>query len=372
MITEKVAVIGGGIAGVTTAYGLARRGAAVTLVDDEAAGQATAASAGIIAPWVSSSEGVYYGAYSAGGNFYPEFLAGLHELGIPELGYRRSGALMVSEDATEIDAVEDRTARRVAESDSVAGTLERVDSAQVNDLFPALSPGLTGLYVSGGGRVDGRVLRNATLSAALVLGTELRTDSVIAIEQFRGGGWRVQTMRGPIDVDTVVVAAGARTPQLMLPLNVRCAVSPQRGQITHLRLRGVNTSPWPTVHPFTPNYMTPFDDGRIAVGATRESGSGYDPRVTASGQLKVLHDALSLAPGLAEASVVETRVGIRPMGADNLPIAGQVPGRSGLWAMTGYGAGGLTLGPLLGDAAARGILGDPAPELAPLPTATPM
>ena len=50
MNTMKIAVIGGGIAGVTTAYGLARRGATVTLIDDAASGQATAASAGIIAP----------------------------------------------------------------------------------------------------------------------------------------------------------------------------------------------------------------------------------------------------------------------------------------------------------------------------------
>ena len=372
MNTMKIAVVGAGIAGVTTAYGLARRGATVTLIDDAASGQATAASAGIIAPWVSSSTGAFYEAYSAGGNYYPEFLARLHDLGIPELGYRRSGALMVSRDNAELDAVEDRVAQRIAESGSVAGTLERVDSTQVNELFPALSTELTGLYVSGGGRVDGRVLRNATLSAAVLLGAEHCEDAVIAINPLGDTGWRVQTMRGPIDVDSVVVAAGARTPELLLPLDVNCAVSPQRGQITHLNLRGVNTSQWPTVHPFTPNYMTPFDGGRIAVGATRETGSGYDPRVTAAGQMQVLRDALDLAPGLADATVIETRVGIRPMGDDNLPIAGEVPDRSGLWTMTGYGAGGLTLGPLLGDAVARSILGNPAPELTAFPTATPM
>src|SRR5690625_6281666 len=77
MNTMKIAVVGAGIAGVTTAYGLARRGATVTLIDDAASGQATAASAGIIAPWVSSSTGAFYEAYSAGGNYYPEFLARL-------------------------------------------------------------------------------------------------------------------------------------------------------------------------------------------------------------------------------------------------------------------------------------------------------
>ena len=170
-------------------------------------------------------------------------------------------------------------------------------------------------------------------------------------------------MRGSTDVDAVVVAAGARTRELLLPLAVDCAVNPQRGQITHRHLRGVNTSPRPTVRPFTPNCMIPFDDGRIAVGATRESGSGCDPRITAAGQLRVVQDALRLAPRLADASLVETRVGIRPMGEDNLPILGEVPARPGLWTMTGFGADGLTLGPLMGDAAARSVFGESTSEL---------
>src|SRR5699024_1261437 len=170
MNTMKIAVVGAGIAGVTTAYGLARRGATVTLIDDAASGQATAASAGIIAPWVSSSTGASYEAYSAGGNYYPEVLARLHDLAIPVLGCRRSGALMVSRDARELDGVDGRVAPRIAESGSVAGALERVDSTQVNELCPALSTVLTGLYVSGGGRVGGRVLRNATWSAAVLRG----------------------------------------------------------------------------------------------------------------------------------------------------------------------------------------------------------
>src|SRR5699024_11591050 len=85
-----------------------------------------------------------------------------------------------------------RVAQRIAESGSVAGTLERVDSTQVNELFPALSTELTGLYVSGRGRVDGRVLRNATLSAAVLLGAEHCEDAVIAINPLGDTGWRVQ------------------------------------------------------------------------------------------------------------------------------------------------------------------------------------
>lgn len=78
----------------------------------------------------------------------------------------------------------------------------------------------------------------------------------------------------------------------------------------------------------------------------------------------MLRDALQLAPGLATATVLETSVGIRPMADRGVPLIGRVPGPDGLWMISGYGAGGLTMGPLFGDAVARDVLGAPAPELA--------
>ena len=364
MTSTRVAVIGGGIAGVTTAFQLARRGADVTIVDDGGFGQATAASAGIIAPWVSASSGPFYDAYEAGGNYYPEFLSQLSELGIPELGYRRSGALMVSRDVADVDEAEARIQERVARSAEVAGEVQRVDGARAQELFPALADGLTGLFVTGGGRVDGRVLRDAALSGAITHGAHHLVDSVVGLEQ-NGSAWTVRTTTTTLEVDSVVVAAGARISDLLGVLGMRVGVSPQRGQIVHLSLRGVNTSPWPTIHPFADHYMTPFDGGRIAVGATRETGSGFDARVTAAGQLSVLQKALDIAPGLADATIIETRVGIRPMSDDGMPVVGRIPGAEGLWAVAGYGAGGLTMGPLMGDAVARGVLGEAAPELDP-------
>jgi len=43
-----------------------------------------------------------------------------------------------------------------------------------------------------------------------------------------------------------------------------------------------------------------------------------------------------------------------------------VPGQAGLYAATGYGAAGLTMGPLLGDAVARAIHGEQVELLAPV------
>ena len=109
-----------------------------------------------------------------------------------------------------------------------------------------------------------------------------------------------------------------------------------------------------------------FDDGRIVAGATRETGSGFDYRVTPAGLAEILEQALAVAPGLAGGTYLETRVGFRPMGPGLRPLLGPVPGLAGLIVATGLGASGLTMGPLAGSLAAQAALGlPPALDLEP-------
>lgn len=61
--------------------------------------------------------------------------------------------------------------------------------------------------------------------------------------------------------------------------------------------------------PPSDQYILSFDNGRIVAGATHENDAGLDDlRVTAGGQHEVLSKALAVAPGLADAAAVETRV----------------------------------------------------------------
>lgn len=371
MAGADVVVIGSGIAGASAAFGLARRGAAVTIVDDGRTGQATAASAGIVQPWSSAYEGRFYALYAAGAAFYPALLDRLAEVGVTRTDYRRTGSLVVHADPSVLAGLEPRLRARVAAAGAVAGGVERIDGAAARSLFPPLDEGLEALLVTGGGRVDGRTLRDALLDAAVRLGAvRVAGDAVLApaatAPVVAVGGDRLAG-------DAVVAAAGAWTTALLAAVGCAVPVAPQKGQIAHLRLPGTDTSRWPTVYPVSHHYLVAFDDSRVVAGATRETGSGFDTRVTAAGQLQVLRDALSIAPGLARATVVETRVGLRPL-AEELPVVGAVPDRPGLFVATGYGPAGLTTGPLLGDALARLVLGEPAPELeatAPAPSAGP-
>jgi D-amino-acid dehydrogenase len=201
--------------------------------------------------------------------------------------------------------------------------------------------------------VDGRKLRAALLRAAGRHGAEL-VQAWATVVPRKDSAPLVHGAGVPLEGDAVVVAAGAWSSALLAPLGCEVPVEPQRGQITHLRLDGVDTSDWPSVLPSTGHYLVAFEGGRVVVGATRESGSGFDPRVTAAGQLEVLSRALTVAPGLAGATVLETRVGLRPLAV--LPRIGAVPGHPGLYLNAGFGAGGLTMAPIVGSALAQLVL----------------
>jgi len=178
------------------------------------------------------------------------------------------------------------------------------------------------------------------------------------------GSWQIRVNGAGVVADAVVVAAGAWSDQALRVPGAVVPIAPQRGQIMHLRLPGEQTGQWPVVLPPSSHYLLAFDDSRVVVGATRETGSGFDYRTTAAGLREVLDQAISVAPGLAEATVVETRIGFRPF--SSTPLLGPIAQNSPVVVATGLGATGLTMGPYSGAIAAGLALGQvPDIDLAP-------
>ncbi|WP_135465830.1 NAD(P)/FAD-dependent oxidoreductase [Crenalkalicoccus roseus] len=357
----RVAVIGAGVLGASTAFHLALSGAEVVVADQAHPGRATAAGAGIVSPWASSrTDPFWYRIAAAGARYYPALIGLLAEAGETDTGYRRVGALCVAAEAVELDRIEAMVRARRAEAPE-AGEVSRLSPAEARALFPPLHPTLGAVHVSGGARVDGRLLAAALRRAAERRGVRFLDGAAGLLAE----GGRVRGIRvgaETLAADRVVVAAGAWAPALLGPLGVALSVAPQRGQITHLRLEGVETGGWPIVLPPGSHYLLAFDDSRVVVGATRETGSGFDNRVTAAGQAEVLNQALAVAPGLGPATLLETRVGFRPMGPDLRPMLGRIPGWEGLVVGNGLGPSGLTIGPFAGRLLAQLALGE-APEL---------
>ncbi len=363
-------VIGGGIVGVATAYHLARGGADTLLIDRPTAGRATDAGAGIISPETNSRDpGTWFDLAAAAAADYPTLIQDLADQGAGDTGFARVGLLLVAMDAQDAAAYDEATARIFARQrergQPSSDDLREVTADEAQQLFPLLAPVTRGLYHRQAARLDGRLLTQALHQAAQHSGLTIQEATV---EGLALGGKDVTGVivdGQPIAARNVVIAGGAWSAAFGEALGVTIPVAPQRGQIMHLGLPGADTEGWPVVNSFRGHYMVPWPN-RMVVGATRETGSGFAPYVTAGGVAEVLREAMRVAPGLAEATVLETRVGLRPLSADGLPVLGSVPGVGGVYLATGHGPTGLTLGPFSGKLVAELILGQtPSADIAP-------
>ncbi|XVH32859.1 NAD(P)/FAD-dependent oxidoreductase [Haloferacaceae archaeon DSL9] len=358
----EAAVVGGGIVGSSVAYHLARAGVETVLFDRSDEGRATDAGAGIVSPATSSrsADDAWFAFGVRAAAYYHRLVDALEAAGQTDHGYATTALLSVAADSGAVPAFEEakaRTERRIDAGDISADAVAEIGSADARELFPPLGECDRVLRYDGVGRVDGRRFEAALRAAAVREGAVVRGRNVtdLVVDAGRARGVVVDGDR--IAVESVVVAGGAWSPAFADALGTSIPVEPHRGQIVHLDAGDETTDEWPLLGVVGGYYMVPWPDGRVAVGATREAESGYDPRVTAGGLREVLSAALRVAPGLGDATHLETRVGLRPASADGLPVLGAVSGVDGAFLATGHGATGLQLGPYSGKLVADRVRG---------------
>lgn len=366
---DRIVVIGGGVVGASAAWHLAKAGHPVTLVDRHDPGHATAAGAGIIAPGTSQRPlPAFYPFAAEAVRYYPEMIAALAGDGAPDTGYEVVGELFLAfgdDELARLDGVQRTMEERRAQGMPNLGDVTRISSEEARKRFPALGDVSGAIDVPGAARVDGGHLRDALVSAAKARGADVRTGEATPIV-VNGRVEAVSDGDERIACAGVVLAGGAWSDALTERLGTSIAVAPQRGQIAHLTMRDTDTSRWPILGGFGDQYILTFAPDRVVAGATRETGSGYDVRMTAGGLASVFNEALRVAPGLADATLHEVRIGLRPLSADGLPFIGPLPGYDNVVVATGHGPSGLQLGPFSGLLAAKLITGqEVATDLTP-------
>ncbi|MEE2778131.1 MAG: FAD-dependent oxidoreductase [Acidobacteriota bacterium] len=326
-------VVGGGIVGSSIAYQGGRRGLRTLLLDRRDHGRATDAGAGILSPETElGGRGELRAFALAARRHYDELGPDLPT----ETAFDTCGLMVVALDSQERSRIETLLEQRDG--------LEPLSSAAAKKRFPPLASVEAALFNPRAARVDGRLINDALQARAADLGVEIAQATATGIRVEAGSVAAVEA-EGVHHCRSLAIAGGAWTSPLVDPLGCHLPVAPQRGQIVHLRWPDRSPAEWPMVSGFREHYLVPWADGRVAAGATRETGSGFEPMTTASGIREVLDRALELAPGLAGASIAEIRVGLRPLSADGLPIVGKVPGLANAWVATGHGPAGLMLGP---------------------------
>lgn len=369
-------IIGGGIVGAAAAYRAGQLGARTLLCDRRDVGRATDAGAGILAPESSTRDGrLWYDFALAAVAYYPVLIKELTVDGVPatELSQAYSHCPKLSVAINDIEAATlaemEPTiyARQEERHPPPTERIRRISAAEARTLYPLLADATAVLLQPVARRVDGRLMTTALERSLRSQGVQTVDANVTSLLLIDGRIRGVCTdAEDEYTAGAVLIAGGAWSPAFGRQLGVQVPVAPQRGQIVHLHIYGQDSSTWPIIGGFQGHYQVPWPDGRVAVGATRETGSGYKPHTTVRGIQEVLQEALRLAPGLRDAAIHEIRVGLRPYTTDHLPVLGPVPGVTGVYLATGHGPTGLTLGPFSGKLMAEQALGQPTDwDLAP-------
>lgn len=332
----RVAIVGDGIIGWSAAFELARRGVDVTIYRGSWSGAATQASAGILAPFTEAHPGSSLLDLTVRGlRAYDPFVARLRACSPVSFEYRQAGTLEIAEDGERADALETRLTSSPAQAE-----LRWIDGDALRRLAPYLREDSVGAlscpvhrYVS----VQSFVM--ALEDAAARAGVTSIHGPARSIE--------VRTKRVTItadrdkEYDTVVLAAGAWTPQIDPLGRTNGEVRPIRGQLVRLKSPRLRSAPiiWGRRC-----YIVPWQEGTVLVGATSED-VGFDVRATVAGATELLDAARELIPTLAEATFVDVRVGLRPATANDLPILGPGEDPRIVYAV-GHFRNGVLLAPL--------------------------
>ena len=312
-------------------------------------GRATDAGAGILSAATGARDSDRFDFAARAFDFYPGLIERLNTEQEGDTGHTVCGKLLVAVTDDEEEPYQ-RSRSLIFDRQQQSGRpeiaqLREISSEEARTFFPPLAPTLGAIYYAGGSRVDGRLLHRALQRAALSHGLAIEETSADGLVREGNRITGVVVEDRTFEAETVIIAGGAWSAELGRQLGVQIPVEPQRGQIIHLNLHGVDTSTWPIVSAFRGHYMVPWEDSGVVVGATRETGSGFEPWTTAVGIEEVLDEACRVAPDLEDAEIRDIRVGLRPISRDGLPVLGSVPGIDGVLLATGHGPSGLQLGP---------------------------
>lgn len=341
----RVAIIGGGVVGLSLTWRLAEAAHSVDLFDDDPGFGASYAAAGMLAPageaWFGEDALVRIGAESV--RMWPAFAADLGRAAGMDVWLRRDGALLLGmdeADATDLDRVQG-----LLETHGLA--CDRLTRRDARRLEPALSTSLRrSLLVRDDLSVHNRRVIEALRRAGVRAGARLHPERADVVTDDRGAtGVRTRDTGSLHGADAVVVAAGHALRDVVgVPEPVRSAVRPVKGQI--LRLRTPQPLLTHTVRARLRGdlvYAVPRADGEIVLGATSEEQG--DVRVTVDGVFEVLRRGVAVVPGLRECELTETMARVRPGTADNGPLIGDT-GVPNLLVAGGHHRGGVLMAPV--------------------------
>lgn len=324
-------IIGGGVAGLSTAQRLLQQGALVTLLERGEIGQeASWAGGGILSPlcpWNYPDEVTRL--TTRGAELFSAWATELHAITGINPEYETSGMLVLPP----FDA-------QAAGQWCAAHSTYSVHQVHAKDYSP-LEQG-DALYLPEVAQV-----RNPRLLRALHQHVESLGGRVIeqcAVSDIVVKNGRVQTLTtssGKFNAQDYIITAGAWSKEVLGRHALRLDIKPIRGQMLLFKF---DVSPLRHIVLQDDLYLIPRRDGHLLVGSTLED-VGFDQRTTREARDMLWQRAQKLLPSLRDMSLVQHWAGLRPASPHNIPTIGRHPQLDNLYLNSGHFRYGVTMAP---------------------------
>ncbi len=330
------AVIGGGVVGLSLAWGLLKRGRRVLVLDgDDGSFRASRGNFGLV--WVQS-KGMDQPAYARWSQrsaaAWSDYARELDEAAGRPLGLQQEGGYDFHTD-------EESLARRVEDYERLKEKLggdypfEVLGANRLAREEPNIGPKVAGaiLHHQDGHVNPLRLLRALArevrrLGATLVVGTKVERVAP------QDGGFRIETREGEVHgAAKVVLSAGLGAIELGPKLGFRAPIRPQRGQV-------LITEKLPKLLRRPAGRVRQVDEGGVQLGDSHEE-VGLDDRTTLETTAGIAAHAVTLFPCLASAQLLRSWGALRILSPDGLPIYQQSRSHPGAYLVTCHS--GITL-----------------------------
>jgi glycine/D-amino acid oxidase-like deaminating enzyme len=360
-----VLVIGGGIAGASAAFHIARAGIRVTLLERGRVAQGvTGRAVGVFSPPVRQSYQQLVFDLGADAARAVWELSRRSVDGLSDLIRSRGDA-----EAAQLDAAGGHVLAEPHTREVVLGSFEALLAAEqpVRWLTPRAVADLTGgrrfsggYVVEGGGAVDPGAAARSVIGAARSAGAHVVERCAAYDIAPCADGFHARTDLGEIVAHAVVYATHVDGGGFLG--DSAALLTPVRGQAfvtapVPRRFDGAFSTEWKT------NVWRQRPDGRIVVSGWRHHTADRARRADAPElDLRLQHELRwwfdAAFPELAPLPVESEWSGVWTWTPDMLPVAGALPGRPGEWVIGGFGSEGLAFAFEAGRAVAHAIVGD--------------
>lgn len=348
-----VIVVGGGIVGSAVAYGLAREGARVTVLDDDDGSlRASRGNFGLV--WIQG-KGYGLSPYARwsrnSATCWPALAEALLREADIDVGLKQPGGFHFCFNDDELAGREKRLSALKAELGDYP--YEMLDAAEVRQRIPQIGPAVIGAsYTPMDGHANPLKLLRALHTAMKKRGVRLvpgeRAERIVP----EAAGFAVHGKRGTHRAARIVLAAGLGNRALAPFVGLHAPVTPNRGQVL------VSERVAPFLHYPTLN-VRQTDEGTVQFGDSMED-VGFNDFTTTHVLADIARRGVRAFPMLSQVRLVRMWAALRVLSPDGFPIYNESEAHPGAFVVTCHS--GVTLAAAHAMRIAPWTLGAPMPE----------